>query len=267
MPDHRKHRGPHPEDARLFDPAAGVLLRGAARDLCWLLGHGYPHASALKLVGDRYELVARQRTAISRCCCGEAAVVRRRSCQRSAAQLHGAVLWVDGYNVLTTVEAALAGGVILAARDGAYRDMASMHGSYRKVAETIPALDVLGRTLAALGVTECRWFLDQPVSNSGRLKGILEAMAAARNWPWRAELVADPDIVLADPMAGVADRTPPPPQPPPVVERAGELPWQPGIVVATADSAILDRCPAWFNLARETVVQRVPEAWVVDLGG
>ena len=38
--------------------------------------------------------------------------------------------------MLTTIEAALAGGVILAARDGAYRDMASMHGSYRKVAET-----------------------------------------------------------------------------------------------------------------------------------
>jgi len=40
--------------------------------------------------------------------------------------------------------------VILAARDGAYRDMASMHGSYRKVAETLPALELLGRTIAAL---------------------------------------------------------------------------------------------------------------------
>ena len=67
-----------------------------------------------------------------------------------AEQLRGAALWLDGYNVLTTIEAALAGGVILAARDGTYRDMASMHGSYRKVAETLPALELLGRTIAAL---------------------------------------------------------------------------------------------------------------------
>ena len=101
------------------------------------------------MVGDRYELVARQRTAISRCCCSEVEAARRQHPGRPRA-LAGAALWLDGYNVLTTVEAALAGGVILAACDGAYRDMASMHGSYRKVAETLPALELLGRTIAEL---------------------------------------------------------------------------------------------------------------------
>ena len=67
--------------------------------------------------------------------------------ERSA--LRNRPLWLDGYNVLTTVEAALGGGVILIARDGAYRDMASMHGSYRKVAETLPALKILGKLLEA----------------------------------------------------------------------------------------------------------------------
>ena len=37
-------------------------------------------------------------------------------------------------------------------------------------------------------------------------------------------------------------------------------------IVATADSAILDRCTAWINLARETIVRHLPEARVVDLG-
>ena len=63
MPDRRLHRGPHPDDARLFDGAALGQLRAAAADFCWLLDHGYPHESTLKLVGDRYDLVARQRTA------------------------------------------------------------------------------------------------------------------------------------------------------------------------------------------------------------
>jgi hypothetical protein len=237
MPDHRKHRGPHPEDARLFDPAAGALLREAARDLCWLFSRGYPHASALKLVGDRYELVARQRTAVSRCCCGEAAAARRRSCQRDAAELQGATLWVDGYNVLTTIEAALAGGVILAARDGVYRDMASMHGSYRRVSETAPALELIGRTMAALEIPRCRWLLDRPVSNSGRLKQLIELTAQSRGWRWEAELVLDPDPLLA-----ACDE-----------------------VVATADSAVLDQCRAWFNLAREVVVRHIPEAFLPEL--
>ena len=259
MPDRRTHRGPHPEDARLFDVAACPRLRAAAGDFCWLLNHGYPHDSTLKLVGDRYELMARQRTAIARCCCSDVAVDRRRSRQVGGERLSGAALWLDGYNVLTTIEAALAGGIILAGRDGTYRDMASMHGSYRKVTETRPALELLGRTIAAYRVAECRWLLDRPVSNSGRLKGILEELAADRGWPWQVELVSNPDAVLIDPAATFVGAAVPP------LVQPEELPAQPPIVVATADSAILDRCAAWFNLTGETITQHVPAAWVVAL--
>ena len=38
-----------------------------------------------------------------------------------------------------------------------------------------------------------------------------------------------------------------------------------GDPVATADSVILDRCGAWFNLARETIDRFVPDARIVDL--
>ena len=238
MPDRRKHRGPHPEDARLFAPEAWPLLREATADLCWLLSRGYADKSALKLVGDRYDLVARQRTAVGRCSCSDAKATRRREHRVGPQQLAGRPLWLDGYNVLTTIETALAGGVVLAARDGTYRDMASMHGSFRKVAETLPALKLLGRVTAAFEVHECVWYLDRPVSNSGRLKQLIERVAAAEGWPWRVELVPNPDIPLA------------------------ETPQ----VVATADSAILDRCAAWLNLARETVVRQVPQAQVACLG-
>ena len=239
MPDRRKHRGPHPEDVRLFAPALGPVLRQATADLCWLLSRGYAGKSALKLVGDRYDLVARQRTAVGRCSCSDAQAARRQEHQVGPERLAGRPLRLDGYNVLTTVESALAGGVLLAARDGTYRDMASMHGSYRKVAETLPALEVLGRVTAALEVGQCLWYLDRPVSNSGRLKEIIARVAAAKGWPWRVELVRDPDAPLSETSQ----------------------------IVATADSAILDRCAAWFNLARETIARCVPEAQVVELGG
>ncbi len=237
MPDTRTHRGPHPDDARLFGPQARPQLREAAADLSWLLSRGYVNPSALKLVGDRYRLTARQRTAVERAACSDADLARREARRVEAGRLQGRTLWLDGYNVLTTVEAALAGGVILAARDGTYRDMASMHGSYRKVTETRPALELIGRVIAALGVSECRWYLDRPVSNSGRLKRVIQETAAARGWTWSVELVPDPDPILI----------------------------QTDQIVATADSVILDHCRAWFNLARETIARHVPEVDVVAL--
>ena len=81
----------------------------------------------------------------------------------------------------------------------------------------------------------------------------------------RYRTLADPDIVLADPMAAMA--APPSLQQPRPMGKAAAPPSPSGIVVATADSAILDRCPAWFNLARETVIQHVQGAWVVELSG
>jgi hypothetical protein len=188
-------------------------------------------------VGDRYSLDARQRLAVARCACGDAAVARRRQHQVSAADIAGQELWIDGYNVLTSIESALSGGVILHARDGSYRDMASMHGTYRSVEETIPASRLLGELAAQWKVAGCHWLLDQPVSNSGRLKTLLRTIAAEHNWNWQAELVPAPDQVLC---------------------RCDQI-------VATADSHILDCAQRWFNMARLAIDSRIGRAWIVDL--
>lgn len=237
MPDRRVHRGPHPEDERFFAPDAIPWLEAATRDLCWLFDRGYAAPSSLKLVGDRHGLHQRQRIAVARCASSDAALARRAGRGIETAALAGQTLLVDGYNLLTTIEAALAGGVILAARDGCYRDMASMHGSWRKVEETGPAIDLIGAFLQTTGVRECLWYLDRPVSNSGRLRKLLVDRAAANGWPWRVELADDPDRELA----------------------------KATFPVATADSAILDQCAAWVNLAAELIRGRIPTARVIDL--
>jgi len=237
VPDTRSHRGPHPEDQHLFGPEMIPVLREATADLNWLLSRGYPGTVAQTLVGDRYQLAARQRKAVARCACSDAQLKRRTETRVQHEKLTGQVLELDGYNVLTTVEAALAGGVLLAARDGALRDMASMHGSFRRVEETRPALERIGQMTASLGVSICQWYFDRPVSNSARLKTLMEDLASQRGWPWSVELVANPDAVLI-----ASERT-----------------------IATADSAVLDRCRAWFNLAAETVARFVPEARIVNL--
>jgi len=86
--------------------------------------------------------------------------------------------------------------------------------------------------LDTAGPAEVTWYLDAPVSNSGRLKVMIEAVR-----PWRVELVPDPDKVIGVP---------------------GDA------VVASADSVVLDRCGAWMNLARAAIAGG-EGVWVVEM--
>jgi hypothetical protein len=225
VPDTRGHRGADPRDAESFGPASLPALRAAVSDLSWLLGHGYAPVSSLKLVGDRWRLTERQRMAVRRSACSDEHRDRRRARRVAILDLTGQELWIDGFNVLTTIESHLGGGVVIGCRDGAFRDLAGVHGTYRRVVETTPALEFLASRLAGLGVGRALWLFDRPVSNSGRIASFVREIARGRGCDWSVELVDDPD---------------------PVLKRSTE-------VVATADSAILDAGPRWFNLARDVI--------------
>jgi hypothetical protein len=232
------HRGPDPRDRDEFAPERWAHLREAVADLSWLLSRGYADVSALKLVGDRWYLTARQRMAVRRSSCADGSRTSRRRSRVDWPDMVGRPLWLDGFNVLTTVEAALGGAIVLRGRDDCDRDIAGVHGTYRRVEETRPALERVGEYLASKGVGPCTWLLDRPVSNSGRLREIMLATAASRGWPWSVDLPFNPDAVL--------------------VKVEG--------VVATSDSVVLDRCRAWVNLTRSVIEETIAQAFVVDLG-
>ncbi|MFN3200687.1 MAG: DUF434 domain-containing protein [Bradymonadia bacterium] len=230
------HRGAHPQDAELFHDDQLPNMRQAVADLGWLLERGYAPKSSLKLVGDRYALHQRQRIAVSRCTCPPTQLAHRLGKRIPAADLTGAVVHIDGLNVLTSIEAALGGGVLLQGPDGVVRDMASMHGNYRKVHETLPAATLIGEQLEHLGVSKAIWWLDRPVSNTGRLKTLLYALATERRWQWQVELVVDPDPVLID---------------------------GPGPVLS-ADSRILDEGSGWFDVVG-SIVRLLHQPWLVQI--
>ncbi len=236
MPDRRRHRGRHPADAELFAPSALPTLRRAVEELSWLLSRGYSEPSALKLVGDRHELVARQRTAVGRAACGDEVRGRRVNKRVEVEALAGETLAIDGFNLLISVESALSGGLVLRCRDEVWRDLASIHGSYRSVEETDPALTLVGELCARAKVSAIRWLLDRPISNSGRLRGRMEQLAAERGWLWTVELSDNPDRPLA------AERD---------------------AIVASADGLILDGCARWIDLVTP-LLRRVDEPWCVD---
>jgi hypothetical protein len=237
MPDQRRHRGRHPDDSVIFAASEVPVLRQATLELSWLFERGYSQTAALKLVGDRFGLRERQRLAVLRSACGESAAVERRRRRLAVTELQGRCLAVDGFNALITCEAALSGGLLLRGRDQALRDLASVHGSYRLVEETERALSLLGGVIAAAQPAQVRWFLDRPVSNSGRLRGLIESMAASAGWPWQVELADNPDRAIA----------------------------ATGWVAGSTDAWLLDRCPHWVCLPEAVVAQVGGNPWIVDL--
>ena len=108
MPDRRRHRRPHPEDALAFAAEAAPALAAATSELSWLYTHGYAKASSVKIVGDRYSLTERQRIAVMRSACSDQDRSSRLRRQVAITALRGETVRIDGYNLLTTVEAALA---------------------------------------------------------------------------------------------------------------------------------------------------------------
>ncbi len=237
MPDSRKHRGPDHADRSLFSGARVDALRSAVEELSWLLGRGYAEPSALKIVGDRHQLRRRQREALRRASCAGSRRAARVDRLLEPGSLAGAGLCVDGFNVIITVEAALSGAAVFRCRDGCLRDIASIHGSYRQVEETRRALAACGSVLAGSHVGPVTWYLDSPVSNSGRLANLMRSLAGEQGWKWDVVLVSNPDAVL--------------------VEQA--------TAVATSDAPVLDRCGSWVNLARIVVEDSVEDAWIVDI--
>jgi hypothetical protein len=237
MPDKRSHRGPHPSDAKLFAPNAIGDLQLAIADFSLLLTKGYADKSALKLVGDKFSLTERQRLAVMRSACSDQHLASRNQRCVALKNLAGHGIAIDGYNVLITVEAAMSGACVFKGRDGCFRDLASIHGTYRKVTETIPALQLVGEFLEEIDVREAMWLLDSPVSNSGRLKTLIGELARDNNWNWEIELLFSPDAELK----------------------------KTDLIVASSDSVVLDSCKKWVNLATEIIKQKLPLATVIDL--
>jgi hypothetical protein len=221
----------------LFADESIPALRLATSDLSWLLTRDYAAASALKLVGDRYGLTARQRLAVARAAASDQQIQRRRENCLALEEITDADLLIDGFNLIITVEAALAGGVLLACRDSCVRDLSSVHGSYRSVEETARAINLIGEALAPHRPRSVTWLLDKPVSNSGRLAQQIASIADERGWAWRVEVVMNPDKDILSA----------------------------GLVALTSDSAVLDGAVKWVNFARLLVERHSPEAWLVNL--
>ncbi|HAZ13213.1 MAG: hypothetical protein A2X86_16130 [Bdellovibrionales bacterium GWA2_49_15] len=227
-------RGISEQDQNNFASPILPILQKALLDLSWLLSESYSERAALQLVGDRYQLTRRQRMAVMRCSCSDADLERRQ--KHESAQLEK-FLVLDGFNLLISLEVALVGGILLKGRDHCLRDLAGIHGSYRQVPQTRQALILLAEFLSEEKVENCLFYFDRRISNSGRIKKLVEQVSAQEGQSWSVELVDNCDKLLINSKQ----------------------------MVATSDGQIIGQVPKWYNLAYRLVKRKIPKAWIVDL--
>ncbi|NND33025.1 MAG: DUF434 domain-containing protein [Saprospiraceae bacterium] len=183
----------------------------------------YAENAALKVVGDRYQLKKRQRYALNRIVSADADLQLLQSNIVSKEEVRNTPIYLDGFNVLILAEVLHSRGLIFECVDGTYRDIASVHGSYHPVEETTQAIMSIGQSIVSLHPSKVEWYLDAPVSNSGRLKELILEIASLQKWNWEVILVPNPDVVLTGLKEGI---------------------------VVSSDRAILSSCEKWFNFSR-----------------
>lgn len=186
----------------------------------YLLSRNYPAKASLALAGNRYQLVQRQLQALQGMACSAAEISKRKEKELSPAALKHQTILLDGFNILIILETALSGGFIFEGLDGCYRDIASVHGTYKKAQHTEEALVIIGNTLQQLQLQKVIWVFDAPISNSGKLKGVCYELAEKHGFPWDIILDNHPDKYLIDNKG----------------------------LVSSSDGWVLNECAAWFNL-------------------
>lgn len=213
-------RGYVPEDERNFSVEALKTMQTASRHIFYLINEGYDLKQASTFVGNHFLLSERQRLAITRSLATDIQLKERKKKQVSFNAISGSDVWIDGFNTIITLEVMLSDSVLLNCMDGTIRDLAALRGTYRLIPETSQAIQLMFNVLQDAGVSRINILLDEPVSNSGRLKARI------------ADTAEDYSFDLDIRILREVDR---------------ELYGKENVI--TSDSIILDHCLNWINLS------------------
>jgi hypothetical protein len=206
-------------------------LRIAAEDFVYLLDRNYPRSASLQLVGNRYNLDALHRQVLHRGLFARKQAGVRRERLVEIERLVDVKLLVDGHNVLITVESGLGGRLLIAANDGVIRDVAGVSHRYRISSLTHEAIETIFQVLQKYPPQETVFFLDAPIRQSGELAAALRSALKSYNLSGDAQALKVPEVQL---MGGEG-------------------------VVASSDSAVLDKVQQGFDLAA-TAIKSLPQA-------
>lgn len=252
-------RGFVPEDDKEFTGQQLVKLKIAAEELQYLLDRGYKTKNASTFIGNHYLLSERQRLALVRSVASKADLCLREerripvdlvaqrnvgtpSAERNqesfviSEEMVIPEVNIDGFNTIITLEVALSGSPVLNCMDGCIRDLAGLRGTYRIIDKTELAVELILKRLMDMQVEKANFYLDAPVSNSGRLKTLIEKKADTVAMEINIFVINDVDRVLE------------------------KLPY-----VITSDVIILNHCQSWINLNQDIIKNEIQDAWSIKL--
>jgi len=228
-------RGYLTTDEKEFNSMSQTLLRKAQKDLLYLLEQGYPIKNASTFVGNHYLLSERQRLAVVRATTTNQIIELRQNKQIKDETICKKFV-LDGLNIIITLEVALSEGTLLRCMDGTIRDLAGLRGTYRLIDKTDTAILLIGDKLKQWKCEEAIFYLDAPVSNTGRLKMRIFELLGGYPYQTKVELVNNPDAIL---------------------EKMN--------CVITSDAIILNKCLGWLNMTEVIIKEIIPSVSYIDL--
>lgn len=190
--------------------------------------------AASVFVGNHYLLSERQRLAIVRAIVSNE-MLNERKVKEVQEIKEGGIVNIDGFNTIITLEVAFSHSILLRCMDGTIRDLAGLRGTYRIIDKTALAIQCIGDYLEKRKVAKAIFYLDAPVSNSGRLKELLYQRLSGYSFEIQVEVIHNVDSVLENKEN-----------------------------VVTSDGVILDRCISWMNLVDKILEECNGEYWIID---
>jgi len=197
----------------------------ATEDLRYLLSRSYNRESAVRFVGDKYQLSKHDKLILYRCVYSKEAAEHHRLKLVGIDNVRSRRLVVDGYNVLITVESMLQGKTLVFSDDHLVRDVSAVHGKHSITKTTEKALELIFNVLSEANLGEATFFLDAQVSRSGELASLIRRKLKETEIRGDAFTVKQADVSA----------------------------WSSGEVVATSDSALISKVQAVFDLAGKII--------------
>ena len=227
-------RGYVPTDEKEFKNQNLYKLYKASDDLLYLLNRGYKIKGASTFVGNHYLLSERQRLALVRGISKYDDVIKRKD--KEITNLSNIeVVHIDGFNTIITLEVALSNSLIIKSMDETIRDLAGLRGTYSIIDKTEIAIKLIGEFLLEHKIKKAIFYLDKPVSNSGRLKMKILELFEGSELQIEVENIDNVDSVL----------------------KSKEN-------VVSSDAIILDNCISWVNLNRNIIEEKLSNENCID---
>lgn len=227
-------RGYVSTDEKEFRNRSLSKLYKASEDLFYLLNRGYKIKGASTFVGNHYLLSERQRLALVRGISKYDDVIKRKD--KEITNLSNIeVVHIDGFNTIITLEVALSNSLIIKSMDETIRDLAGLRGTYSIIDKTEIAIKLIGEFLLEHKIKKVIFYLDKPVSNSGRLKMKILELFEGSELQIEVENIDNVDSIL-----------------------------QSKENVVSSDAIILDNCISWINVNRNIIEEKISNENCID---